>query len=397
MNDTKKRAFLLIILLGFVSLFSDMVYEGARSVNGPFLKTVGAGAIAVGIVTGLGEFLGYAVRLLSGSYADKTRAYWVFIIVGYALLAAVPLLSLTGTWQIVAILVILERVGKGVRSPAKDALLSRATKNVGTGFGFGIHEAMDQIGAVLGPLIFTVVLALDPNGTVRDYQHGYSLLWIPFALAMASIVAARILFPKPETVGTETITPNAPAEPLSRTFWLYTIFAFFLVSGFAGFSLLAYHFKATGLVPDAQIPLLYAIAMGVDGSIAVFVGRLYDRIGLKVLYAIPLLTIPIAFLGFSSIHGLMILAVILWGVVMGIHETVVKAAIADLTPIGKRGTGYGVFNTVSGLAALVGGTAIGFLYDRSILAVMIFCAAAELMSIPLLILIGRETKRRKPA
>ncbi|MDD8027846.1 MAG: MFS transporter, partial [Acidobacteriota bacterium] len=379
MKEGRKKALLLIVLFGVVSLFSDMVYEGARSVNGPYLKTIGVSAAIVGLITGLGEFLGYAVRLLSGFFSDKSRAYWIFTIVGYAMLAFVPMLSLSGLWQIVALLMILERVGKGIRSPAKDTLLSQATKQVGTGFGFGLHEAMDQIGAIVGPLIFTAVLAVSPYGSAADYRRGYAWLWIPFILCLITIVTARVFVPHPEELEASVVRPEKHSDKLSKLFWIYTVFAFFLVIGFSSFSLLAYHFKSTGLVPDAQIPLFYAIAMGVDGATALLAGRLYDKVGLAVLFVIPILTIPIPFLGFSSSYGLAIAGIMLWGVVMGIHETVVKAAIADLTPLKKRGTGYGVFNTINGLAALISGTAIGFLYDRSIPAVIVFCVAVEVV------------------
>jgi MFS family permease len=397
MNEGKKKALLLILLFGVLSLFSDIVYEGARSVNGPYLKTLGVSAALVGLITGLGEFLGYGVRLLSGFFADKTRAYWIFTILGYSMLAFVPLLSLSGVWQFVALLMILERVGKGIRSPAKDTLLSQATKQVGTGFGFGIHEAMDQIGAIIGPLIFTAVLAGSRYGTAADYRRGYSLLWIPFLLCLVIVVTARVLVPRPEELESSAAKPETRPDKLSRVFWIYTVFSFFLVVGFSSFSLLAYHFKSTGLVPDAQIPLFYAIAMGVDGAVALLAGRLYDKVGLNILFVIPVLTIPIPFLGFSSSYGLAVAGVILWGVVMGIHETIIKAAIADLTPLKKRGTGYGVFNTINGLAALISGAAIGFFYDRSIPTVILFCVAVEVVSIPFLFRIRRETARSKTA
>jgi|WetSurMetagenome_2_1015567.scaffolds.fasta_scaffold26551_2 MFS family permease len=393
MTNPRKKAFLLILLFGVVSLFSDIVYEGARSINGPYLKTLGVSAALVGLISGLGEFLGYAVRLLSGFFADRTKSYWFFSILGYAMLAFVPMLALTGVWQIVALLMILERVGKGIRSPAKDTLLSQATKRVGTGFGFGIHEAMDQIGAIVGPLIFVFVLAVHKSGTAADYRKGYAFLWIPFVLCLIILVTARILVPHPEDLEPATARPEKPLDRLSKVFWIYTAFTFFLVIGFSSFSLLAYHFKSTGLVPDAQIPLFYAIAMGVDGAVALIAGRLYDKVGLNILFLIPLLTIPIPFLGFSASYGLAVAGIMLWGVVMGIHETVVKAAIADLTPLRKRGTGYGIFNTINGLAALISGTAIGFLYEKSIAGVIAFCVAVEVVSIPFLFRIRRETER----
>ncbi|HOF13911.1 MAG TPA: MFS transporter, partial [Spirochaetota bacterium] len=177
MTDIKKRAYQFIIVFGIISLLGDIIYEGARSVNAQYLKGLGANALWVGIVAGLGEFVGYAIRLVSGYLSDKTRAYWLFTFIGYGLLITVPLLALTGIWQVAALLMIGERLGKALRSPAKDTILSQVTTQVGRGLGFGIHEAMDQIGAIAGPLMFTFIFAY-----VVDYNLGYKIMWIPFIL-----------------------------------------------------------------------------------------------------------------------------------------------------------------------------------------------------------------------
>ncbi|MDD5725448.1 MAG: MFS transporter, partial [Candidatus Omnitrophica bacterium] len=202
MDNRKKTAFKLILLFGLVSLFGDMVYEGARSVNGPYLKTLGANAAIVGLIAGLAEFLGYAARLFSGYLADKTKSYWLFTFLGYGLLVSVPLLSLSGVWQAAVVFIVLERLGKAVRSPAKDTILSQAAKQVGTGLGFAIAEVLDQVGAICGPLIFTflfIMLGKGERGLV-DYQHGYSLLWAPLAMVMFCLYFAYRTAPRPETL-----------------------------------------------------------------------------------------------------------------------------------------------------------------------------------------------------
>src|SRR5208283_5555107 len=119
-TDDTKKSIQLLMLFGLISLFGDIVYEGARSVNGPYLKTLAMNAAMVGFITGLGEFAGYALRLLTGFYSDKTKAYWFFTFLGYGLIISIPMLSLTGVWQIAAVLMVMERVGKGIRAPAKD-------------------------------------------------------------------------------------------------------------------------------------------------------------------------------------------------------------------------------------------------------------------------------------
>jgi len=376
--------------MGVVSLFGDITYEGARSITGPYLGMLGATAGMVGLIAGIGEFSGYALRLLSGYCADRTRAYWPLTILGYGLILAIPLLALAGSWQAAAVLVICERIGKAIRSPARDAILSHATKQVGRGWGFGIHEAMDQIGAIAGPLIFTAVIIC--NGS---YRTGFTILWIPAILTLAMLMAARIKVPAPEKL--ETSAAPAGAAPdgsrLPKVFWLYAVFIFLSVGGFAHFQIISYHMKARAVISDAQIPLFYAIAMGVDGIVALIVGKTYDRVGLKTLLFIPLLTIPIPFFAFSLSYGSVLFSILLWGSVMGIHETIMRAAIADLIPIERRGLAYGIFNTVYGIAFLIGSTLMGFLYDRVPGAIKFYVVLLEVVSVPLLFAVLREQRQ----
>lgn len=399
MADTNKKAIQLIVLFGLVSLFGDIIYEGARSVNGPYLKTMGANAAVVGIIGGLGEFLGYAIRLVSGYFSDRSRAYWAFTFVGYGLLIAVPLLSLAGVWQLAAFFIVTERLGKALRSPAKDTILSQAAKKVGTGWGFGLNEAMDQVGALVGPLIFTGLFIATGGGekTLRDYQAGYALLWIPFFLLMLAVTMAYLKFPVPERLE----TPSNKAEPdkLPRIFWLYTVFSFLTATGFVSFILMGYHFKAKGIITDAEIPFFYAIAMAVDGLAALAIGKLYDilnartannRAGLLLMGGMPLLSAFIPVLAFTSDKAMIILSVILWGIVMGAHETIMKSAIADLTPLKKRGTGYGIFNTAYGMAMFVGAALMGLLYDISIPLMVLFASAVQFLSLPVFFAMKKE-------
>lgn len=402
MSENKKAAFQLIIFFGLVSLFGDIVYEGARSVNGPYLKTLGANAAVVGLIVGIGEFMGYAIRLLSGYYADKTKAYWLFTFLGYGMLISVPLLCLTGIWQLVAVFIILERVGKALRSPAKDTIVSQATKQIGTGFGFGLQEAMDQVGAIIGPLIFTVIFVLTGNTqkTIADYQKGYGFLWIPFVLVMLCVVLAYIKVPNPEKLEISAGNVKEP-DKLSKVFWLYTLFSFVGTLGFVNFVLMGYHFKAKNIIPDAQIPFFYAVAMAIDGAFALLIGKIYDVLkykaknssaGLFALITIPVFSLPIPILAFSKSYKLAIISILIWGIVMGIHETIMKSAIADLTPLKKRGTGYGIFNTSYGLAMFFGSALMGFLYDRSIMMLIISAVVLEIIAVPLFFIMKRSVQ-----
>lgn len=383
-DNQKKVALQFIILLGIVSLFGDVTYEGARSITGPYLYVLGASAGVVGLVAGLGEFIGYALRLASGYLADHTRRYWLMAIIGYGLLLAIPPLAFAGHWQLAAVLIILERMGKAIRSPARDTMLSHATKQVGRGWGFGIHEALDQVGAVIGPLLFSAVFLLEGS-----YRNGFTILWVPALLTLAILTIARMKVPSPEKLETLGETTPKTGGKLPRVFWFYVLFTFLSVAGFANFQLISYHLKVQSVVSDVQIPIFYAIAMGVDALVALAIGKTYDKIGLKSLLTIPLLTIPIPFLAFSHDYNLVLISVVLWGAVMGIHTTIMRAAIADLTPIERRGFAYGIFNTAYGAAWFLGSVLIGLLYNLSISYIILFVIVMEVISVPVFFLVRK--------
>lgn len=226
-DQIRRKAIELIVIFGLVSLFGDILYEGARSVNGPYLKTLGANAAIVGLIAGTGELIGYVIRLFSGYFADKTKAYWIFTFLGYALLISVPLLSLSGIWQIAAIFILVERFGKALRAPARDTIVSQAAKQIGTGMGFAIGEVMDQVGAVGGPLIFTFFFLFTGTAVknLHDYQHGYALFWLPFAVLMGCILFAYLRVPDPSVLEQAVQSKPLP-DKLSKVFWKYNIFSF---------------------------------------------------------------------------------------------------------------------------------------------------------------------------
>lgn len=388
-SSQKTGALRFIVLMGVVSLFGDIVYEGARGVTGPYLALLGASASVVGLVGGLGEFIGYALRLFSGFMADRTKAYWLFTFIGYGLLVSIPLLSFAQSWQIAVLLILLERAGKAFRSPARDTILSYATKEVGRGFGFGLHEALDQIGAIVGPLIFSAILFAGGN-----YRLGFSVLWIPAMMVPIVLCIARNRLPHPEKLEIAHESGSKDNTLFSKTFVLYSLFTFFAVAGFANFPLIAYHLKMKTIVGDAQIPALFALAMGVDALTALIIGKTYDRMGLKILIIVPLLSFFIPLLAFSDMLVGVIIGTILWGIVLGIHETIMRAAVADLTDINRRGSAYGIFNTLYGLSWLLGGTLMGMLYEQSVYTLMLLAALFEVVSIPLFLMLAKSLKSR---
>ena len=382
--DTRRLALRFVLLLGVVSLLADATYEGARSVTGPYLATLGASATVVGVVAGLGELVGYALRLVSGRLADRTRRYWAITVAGYVVnLGAVPLLALAGHWTVAAALVVAERIGKALRTPARDAMLSHATQQLGRGFGFGLHEALDQVGAVLGPLV--VAAAVSARGTYRD---GFLVLAVPAALALGVLLLARALYPQPHRLEV-TAAPLATAG-LGRRFWLYVTAVALLGAGYADFALIAYHFQRHAVVPAVWIPLFYAVAMGTDAVAALGFGRWFDRAGVAVLVPATALAAGFAPLVFLGNPALALAGVLLWGVGVGAQESIVRAAVAQIAPPAHRGTAYGTLHAVLGVAWFAGSAAMGVLYDRSVAGLVAFSVAAQLAALPLFVAVRRQ-------
>lgn len=383
-RDTlKSNAWKFIILLGFVSLFSDMTYEGARSITGPFLAVLGASAVTVAFVSGFGELVGYLLRFFSGYLSDKTRRYWTITIVGYIVnLLAVPLLALAGSWEIAAVLLITERLGKAIRTPARDVMLSHATSRVGRGWGFGIHEAMDQTGAILGPLIVALVLAFHGS-----YRTGFAVLLIPAILAITVLILSRFLYPKPQDM--ESSRPQFDTKGFKKTYWIYIAGVALLAAGFADFPLVAYHFQDQNIVAGAMIPIFYAVAMGVDAIAALIFGKLFDRTGVSIMMVVAIVSslfAPLVFLGgfYTALIG-----VALWGVGMGAQESIMRAAVALMAPTERRGVAYGAFNTIYGISWFAGSMVMGLLYGVSLIYLVVFSMVMQLASIPLFFTLKR--------
>jgi MFS family permease len=356
-------------MLGFVSLFADMTYEGAHSVIGPLLKDLGASATQVGIIAGLGEMIAASLRYFSGRLADRTRAYWTITTLGYFLnLVVVPGLAYAGSWQAAALLIIAERTGKSLRGPARDVLLSEATEVVGHGKGFGLHAAMDQIGAVLGPLLVATSVA-------RTHHFGPAFLWlgIPAGCAFIALLFARAARPNKGT------PPPAPSEiKLPNVFWIYVAAAGLLALGFVDFPLLAYHFQQDSLVKPEVIPLLYAGAMGVTGLTALIFGRLFDRYGIQIIVVgilVSLLALPFGFLGGArSVY----VSVACWATGLGAQDATLRSGISQVVSMNKRGSAFGAFNAAYGVLWFLGSVAMGLLYDYSLFALVAFGITAQL-------------------
>ena len=377
-NTSKAHALKFIVLLGIVSLFADITYQGARSINGQYLALLGASATTVGIVAGFGELIGYSLRLISGYVSDKIGKYWAITLFGYTLnMLAVPALALAGRWEIAAVLIIMERIGKAIRTPARDAMLSHATKEIGRGKGFGLHEALDQIGAVLGPLIVSGVLYFKGG-----YRTSFVTLLIPAIMAISVLMTARWLYPQPRNL--EVAQPELETKGFPKKFWLYLAAVAFIAAGYADFPLIAYHFKKVSTVSDTWIPVFYAVAMGVDGIAALLFGYLFDRKGVSVLIIVSLFSLffaPLVFLGGFSFA---LIGMALWGMGMGgtgIHHEGCNCRYGSHKQAGHR---IRYFNTGYGIFWFFGSALMGILYDISLISLIVFSVVAQLASIPCL-------------
>ena len=380
MKETARSSALkFVVLIGVVSFFADFAYEGARSVTGPYLAILGASGALVGFIAGLGELLGYGLRLVSGRLSERTGEFWPITLVGYVVqMSAVPLLALAPNWQTAGLLIVMERIGKAIRNPPRDVMLSHAAKQIGYGFGFGLHEALDQCGALLGPLVVAFVLAWRGS-----YRLAFAALLIPSVLTIILIATARLLYPKPEDLEAKASTVQAAGLP--RVFWIYLAAAALVAAGFADFSLIAFHFEKASVIPKTWVPVFYSIAMAFSGIGSLVFGRLFDRLGFWILVPLTLVGAASAPLVFLGGFWLALIGSAVWGVGMGVHESIIPAAVATMVPQQRRPSAYGIFTAGYGVFWFVGSVIIGKLYDVSLFALIIFSIVAQLVAIPLLI------------
>lgn len=403
MNKSKKRisqAMIFIILFGIVSLFSDMTHEGASSIRGVYMSLLGASAGAIGFVSGLGELIGYSMRYVFGKLTDKTKRYWLMTIAGYVLdVLAVPALALVGEhgWIAACGLLIIQRMGKAIKKPAKDTIMSFAASQEGLGKSFGIQEVLDQIGAFLGPVLLYIVMLFKTEGsTFEIYSRCFAVLAVPGAITILLLLITKYKFPNPENFEPEEkrFTPFKVKKEFIFYIAGISLFAF----GFIDYSIIIMHVSKTytnisaqltetsSLVNSGTLPLLYAGAMLVDAVAALVFGLMYDKKGVKALAWSTVISAPFAILVFGTKStSALLLGIALWGVGMGAQESILKAAVTKMVPKSSRATGYGVFECSFGVFWFLGSWLLGVLYDISIPAMITVSVVSQLTAIPLYI------------
>jgi MFS family permease len=383
-------AFHFVLTMGVVNLFGDITYEGGASINGPFLATLGGSAAAISIIAGVGEFLGYSLRSVAGYAADRTGKYWLITFIGYAInLFAVPAMALAGDFKVAAALILAERIGRAIRKPTVEAMLSYTTNEIGRGWVYALNNALDEIGATLGPLLMALVLVM--NGS---YRTGYALLLISVALTLASLVAARIGFPLPSRLEQGH---TAREKAFTRSYWVYVAAGAFFAAGLMSFEFISYHLSKTGVATAQWIPLLLAISTGFGVIASLVLGRLYDRTGLPVVLGAVALSALFAPLVFFGGFAAMVAGMLLWGLGYAVQDTLLKALIAGVLPEAKRNLAFGLFYAVYGLGWLIGSAVTGLLYEQSHMAVVIFSVAVQAASLPLFVMANRQGSARHSA
>lgn len=376
-----------VLMVGIMSFFADFTYEGSRSITGPYLGFLGASAFAISVISGAGEFIGYNIRLFSGRRADQTGRYWPITIGGYTLqMTVVPLLALAGSWQWAAVLIIAERIGKGIRNPPRDAMLSHAAKDIGYGWAFGVHEALDQFGALFGPLLVALVLAIGHH----DYKVAFAALAVPAVIMLSLLAVARVLYPRPQDLA--SAPTQVSTQGLPRVFWVYVGAAALAAAGFADFPLIAFHFQHAGTVPPDLTPVFYAVAMAVSGIGSLVLGRVFDRAGIGVLIPLTIVTAVYAPLAFLGGFWAILVGSALWGMGMGVQESLIPAAVAPMVAPERRASAYGLFTGIYGTAWVVGSIVIGVLVSVSVSGLVAFCMTCELAAIPLIWVVRARTR-----
>lgn len=397
------RAMTFIILFGVVSLFSDMTHEGASSIRGAYLALLGASAGTIGFISGLGELIGYSMRYVFGKITDRTKKYWPMVIFGYILdILAVPALALVGDkgWIAASILLVVQRMGKAIKKPAKDTIMSFAASQEGVGKSFGIQEMLDQIGAFLGPVFLYLVMLFKTEGsTFEIYRTCFAFLAIPGFITILLLLFTKRGFPNPEAFEPEP--KKEETFVMKKSFIYYIVGISLFAFGFMDYALIIMHisknftgfsgsYQAMKFISEENLPLLYAGAMLVDAIAALIFGQLYDKKGIKVLAISTLISAPFSLFifGFTK-EWAILLGLILWGIGMGAQESILKAAVTSMVPKKNRASGYGIFECSFGIFWFLGSWLLGILYSHSIPIMIVLSIISQVMAIPFYLKISK--------
>ncbi len=346
-----RRTLLVFLLLSFVSLFADMAYEGARSISGPYLELLGATLVIAGGIS-VGELISYIARFAGGIIAfslASSTAYWILLILGYVInLVAVPLLALAGSWELAFALYLVERIGKGFRVPIRDTILAEVSTGVGSGKVFAFHEFLDQVGGVAGPLIIAYAIA-----STGSYKLAFIVLAIPATMAVTLLIIASTTYPYIRSARRSEIMLS---KGLPQEFYVFTLAVALAMAGFIHWGQASYILAKLGSV---NIALLYALAMAIDGIVAIPLGLALDKWGLRVTITLPLLALTSTITILQVVDP--ILFTLLWGITMGAIEVLPKAIVAVMVREEFRSIAYSILFIAMGAGWAIGNIVVAYI------------------------------------
>jgi MFS family permease len=366
-------------IFGWVSLATDAASEAIYPLLPFFLvQVLGAGVVSLGIIEGSAEAINSILKILSGWAADRARSKRGLVLAGYALSSTVrPLIAIAQSWTHVFGVRLLDRVGKGIRSAPRDAMLAGWAKPETRGRIYGFHRAMDHAGAVLGPLLASLFLSFRPG----EYRTLFALAIIPGAIAVALIfLVPEEPAPSPapmdrsESVaapsaaarsgGTGSSAPAGERLPPGFRSYILVLSLFTLGNSTDAFLLL----KLTDAAGSAAfIPLMWAALHVVKAGVSIVGGSWSDRIGRRSVIAVGWMVYAAVYLGFAvstSLEALLTLFLV-YGLYFGFTEGTEKALVADLAPVARRGFAFGIFNAVQGLGALAASVVFGLIWGAA--------------------------------
>ena len=392
-----------IILMGIVSMFSDMTHEGAKSIYGAFLELLGASVQTISLVSGLGEFIGCSLILLTSYIENKTKKFWLSTYIGYIInVLAIPALALSSEkgWIFAVVMILMERVGRAIRKPAKNTLVSFAGADVGAGKAFALQEFLDQLGAFIGPLILTLTLSLKGGlSTYNSYRLCFLILGIPALITLGFLVFASLKYPHPdlsfEQKSKEETEENTKSKfKITKTFIFYIIAISLSAIGFIDYPVITLYINSLGIVDVKYLPLFYSLAMLSDAVAALVFGNLFDKYGIKILAVSTIFSMMFSLFIFIG-HSLPMIVIgsVLWGVGMGAQESILKSAVTILIPKNNRAIGFGIFEFSFGLFWFIGSYIIGVLYEVSLVWLIIFSCGFEALSLPFYLLSSRKNTK----
>lgn len=363
MNDLKKENKILglnpnVFFVGITSFLTDTTSKMIYAVMPMFLLSLGATKTELSLIEGIAESTASVLKALSGWWSDKIGRNKPFMIIGYGFTALLsPFFSIAATPMQVLLIRFAERVGKGIRTAPRDSLIAGSTDEKTRGRGFGFHKAMDNSGAIFGPLLAFGILAIFPG----EYRKIFLVAGIPSLIGLASL----IIFVKEAKKSKVEIPGKIHLSDFPKKYYFFLCIAFLFALGNSTDALLLVKAGDVG-IGDAFIPIMYLIFNSVSALFSIPAGILSDRIGREKLIIFGYLLYSLIYFGFGATgsQGTLILLFALYGIYSAATDGAQKALVSDLVDKNKRGTALGLYSCIIGITLLPASIIAGLLYDQ---------------------------------